>query len=233
MRRLIGILLVLALAAAACGGDDSDDAETSAGTEAADEAGEEATPDDSDNSGETDNGGSDESDAGSSSSGGDGSLCAMATDLAEDDPLSEVSIFEGERFFEVMNDAWDRVEDMAPDEIEDDVALIRDFFDEMEAAAAEADYDFSDPALGERLAELDTTGLDEASDRISAFFLDRCGIDLDASPDFGDDEAGSIEPPEAQDGAGIDPRRGEAAILAQIWGIDEELGGQCREYVCG
>ena len=88
--------------------------------------------------------------------------------------------------FQFMQALFTRAVQLAPNEVRPDMALFAEAMGEYNSLLAEYDYDFmalamasmDDPELEERFAVLDSAELDAASERIEAYVLDECGIDL-------------------------------------------------------
>jgi hypothetical protein len=170
--RVLTVLLVIGGVLAGCGGDDDDggDAATSETTEA--------------------------SDAGDDDDGGnlDDELAALGTGECRDAAEAFLSAAEGALGFldgpdSQMDDAVDQLRafaDVAPDEIKDDFETVVDAYGELAEAFADLDFDPSSgeapsdevmqqlEEIGSRFQESD---LQEASDNISAWFDEHCGID--------------------------------------------------------
>ena len=80
--------------------------------------------------------------------------------------------------------AVDAMVDTAPDEVAADAHVVGRTTGALIDAFAEADYDITaiatDPTFAEVLAGLDDDGVTEAQDRLSTYFRDECGVDLDS-----------------------------------------------------
>lgn len=254
--KAVGLLMALAMLAAACGGgseievaegsgedsteeadgtstdssgdaDGSDDGNTEGGEDAEPEADPDPDPDESSDDGDDS---TDEGNAPSTGGGGGEAICALGAEFEDDQTFTNVSIFDGEEFFEVTGDAWARAAAVAPGELDDEVAVITDGLAEMEAIFVEYDYDVFDPGLQAAMESFDTTPMDEAGAAFSDYMADVCGIDIATAP----------TQPSGPADVGIDPEDLEnldfddpAAVLTQIFGVDqetaeclvEELGG--------
>jgi hypothetical protein len=83
----------------------------------------------------------------------------------------------------------DEVEDRAPEEIKDDIAVVAQAMADLDEVLSEVDYDFL--ALSESdLEGLDDPAVEEASDNISNYADENCGTGSDSS----DDDDSSDEP---------------------------------------
>jgi hypothetical protein len=79
-----------------------------------------------------------------------------------------------------------RAAQLSPDAIRADMAMFASAMSEYNAVLAEYDYDFmamamagsEDPEAMERLELMESDEFMAASDRIEAFVLDECGVDL-------------------------------------------------------
>lgn len=130
-------------------------------------------------------------DGGGGGGGSASSFCDTVEDFKSASDESD-SIFTGTELpdagdvEEIMTNAGDAVEEMmdnAPAEIADDVEMMGDATKRMIDAFEAADWDLMAVATDEDFAaiaeELDSEELTAASDRISAYVKDECGIDLD------------------------------------------------------
>lgn len=234
MRKLSSLFLAIAVLAAACGGDDTDDAATTA----TDDAGQDEASDDTADGDEPAGVSGEPADEPTEEpaeqptekpdepadedpppvSGDTSALCALGEELEADDPFNELTLFDGEEFFEVTTDAFDRVRDAAPSEIRDDVEIISDGWNELREIFEQYDYDLFNAELQAQIETFDTTEIDEASDRFGAYLLEACGIDIDTPGDFqGDGPA--AEPIDPADLENLDD---PASVLQTIFGVDEE-----------
>ena len=179
MKKLLVLFAVLALFAAACGGGDDDDSGS-------------------------DDGGSDET--ASEDSGGGDTLSADEW-CNFNDEVENLNLFGDDADFTSMEDSIgafleivDEVEDIAPEEIKDDIAVMGEFMADFDEALSEVDYDFF--SLTEsQLAALDDPAVEEASENISQYAVDNC--DVPAGDTDPSDEPQVEEPPEED--AGDDP----------------------------
>ena len=204
------MVAALALAGAACGGDDdaTDDASATSDAADADDADNGDDADDADNGDDADDGGE------------TNEWCALM-EGAETPAFDVLDITDPESvenaFGEVV-DLIDEAADSAPDEIEDDVRILSDqfktFFDQLE----DADFDFT---------QIDQTALDNpeadaASERIDEF----CGID----PDAGEIDSGTATTDDAAatDDTGDAVLSGEGTVQEELMrqftamGLDED-----------
>ena len=238
MRKLIGTGTIALLLLAGCGGDD-DDAAAGVGDDAAQEQA--STDDDTgtaesgsadDDTGTAESGSADdgasegeaeEPDLEVPSGGDSAALCALAAEIDADDPFEQTTIFDGEEFFATMEDVWSRVAQVAPSQVQPDVAIITDGIDELEAILAESDFD--PMQAGPKLAELDATAMSEAGARFAGYVEQECGIDIaDATGGVDSTGAPSIEADDVTDldPTGLDPNGTEAQLLTQLFNVDEE-----------
>jgi hypothetical protein len=175
MKKLVVLFAALALFAAACGGGGDDD--------------------DSSAFGESESSSSDES-----SSSGDtlstSEWCDINTRVDSLGVVGPGAVF-AEDGMSGFLDIIDEVEDRAPDEIKDDIAVIGEFMSDFNDMLAEVDYDFLalTPA---QLETLEDPAVEAASDNISAYADDNCGTSSDDSSDDPVDE------PEADDSSSDD-----------------------------
>ena len=142
-------------------GDGSDDATTTTGD---DEGDDDVTTTTGDDSGD---------DAGPASE----EYCAVADRFVSDESLANLDMTDpddvaiGVALLEELRDA-------APDDIQDDIQVIIDVFQEVAVAAAEAGDDpEAQAAISEEFQE-EIAALDEATTVLTEFTLDECGIDI-------------------------------------------------------
>jgi hypothetical protein len=183
------MVAALALASGACGGDDDAAEDAPATSDAAEDAA--AT--------------SDAADVGDDS-GGDGDSnnsewCQLARGVeSESDLLDDVDFTDPEAIedaFQQVIDSLEDAADSAPEEIEADVELTLDGFNELFDALQAVDFDFLE--IDQSFAE--NPEVEAASDRIEAYNERECGIerdsdvtdDTDTDTSTGDGDAGSDE----------------------------------------
>ncbi len=175
-RSLLALLAALVLVAAACGDDDDTTAESS--DEASTDEGSDQADDES-----TDEATSDES-----GDGGDGDFCEFqdgANGLGEafngvGDPTADpdelrASFEQGQAFFE------DAAAD-APEDLQDDLDILSDWYSTLGGILESVDYDFSnlqnDPAaaveFAESAQEIDPAALTTAITEVTEYFSENC-----------------------------------------------------------
>jgi len=121
------------------------------------------------------------SDSGSSSSGGD--LCSYAREMeatVSDDAFSTPD----KATFDKIEEIVGNVQDKAPSEIKADVATVAQGFADVKAIFAKYDFDLTklsaaaaaDPELTQQLEDVGNEEFTAASDRVSAFLDEECGI---------------------------------------------------------
>lgn len=117
--------------------------------------------------------------AGCSSSGDDAAakeaFCADALAFVTDDSVTRASNFSLE-FFQDVATRLSALVDAAPDEVEPDVAALRDGFAESDAVFAEFDYDITDPALVPALDRIDQESMLVATENIESYLETECGL---------------------------------------------------------
>jgi hypothetical protein len=142
----------------------------------------------SDAAGTSESGTATASDSGVPSFDGDnsGDFCTVARQLEENDPLSDTAIDSfGPEFFAEAISLFERLQAIAPGEIQGDIGTLVAQFRQLDSLAAQYDYNFFDPELGQALSTLDTSAGDAASDRIDAYLSQVCGIDTGAGDGSG------------------------------------------------
>lgn len=205
MRRIGAVLFALLLVAAACGGGDDEATPTSA-SEAAQPADEAVTPtqvEDSEGE-ETEPADEQESpverepsgDAPDPGSGSESNFCgfiAQADEELNPDPAG----FDPDSFRELIEQTQrvlERAQELAPDEVRSDVALIAEAYEGFASLLEEYDYNImavsTAAADDPRLLALESDELAAASARIGQF----CGVDLGVSPDVGAGDTGDETP---------------------------------------
>lgn len=114
--------------------------------------------------------------------GGSGDFCTAARRLEQSDPFGDTAIDSfGPEFFAQAVSLFEGVQAIAPSEIQGDIGVMVAQFRQLDTLAAEYDYNFFDPQLGEALSALDTTATDAASDRLDAYLMQVCAIDTGAT----------------------------------------------------
>jgi len=213
--RLWALAIVTALAAAACGSDGTDTAETTS-----------TAPVTSDESSTADLPSTSKVDEDFSGDDSD-DFCATAREFDENDPFDNVGLTMGPEFFEQAEELYGEVLSIAPDEIRPDFEASLDGIRQLGAILEKYNYNFFDEDLGAEMDALDTTTLDASGERISAYLEEVCGID----------DALEVDTPGVLDGLlpeGIDPADLEgladieldsdaAQSIFDSLGIDEEL----------
>lgn len=161
----------------------------------------------------------------------DGDFCSIARDLDENDPFSgEVDGFDfdvfSEDFFTYVIELYDGLAGIAPDEIADDIGVVRAGMVALEQRAAEFDYNLFDPGMVEALSIFETTDFEAASINIEAYLSDVCGIDplgATTSPSLDEDTQDPVTPIDGIDGLEDE----DLAILNQLFlsqfDLDPEL----------
>ncbi|MGI9608311.1 MAG: hypothetical protein ACR2P0_19430 [Acidimicrobiales bacterium] len=215
MRYIRAVFVVLALIGASCGGDD--EVESSTDTAAvADDATTTAAPAETTTTEAPDFDGD---------SGGD--FCTLAREFEENDPLANSSILDGAQFFDDVEALYSEVLPASPDEIRPDFELTRDTMREMRSILESVNYNMLDASIEADLEAIDTSGLDAADARISAYLLDVCGIERAVGPATD----GAIPLPDPADFEDLDPAAADGILealgispeLAEC--LNEELGG--------
>lgn len=238
--RILSILVLLSLTAGAC----NDDSETDTGDSvSADQPSGDST--DSNSSNDSDDAGSDDDSANTTdvtkddvdtdfTGSGSDDFCEAAREFDENDPTENLSIFDGETFFDSVDEAYGEVLDLAPDEIKPDFETLLSQFHAMQDVLEQYDYDVLDPDLAIALDELDATSLEAAADRVAAYLEDVCGIENSENTDPAED--GSLDGFGIPDGVDLedldnigdlDPEA-QNEIFAQL-GIDAELAACLRD----
>jgi len=162
---ILGVALLVAFGASACGGDDDDDAAPS------DESAEEAGDDDEADAGDDDtDAGDDEGDDDSETPSGDSDseFCQLARQYTE-----QFADDASEDFTEEEFDAYEHLLSVAPDELGEPMENTLDFLRELQEAGDDPD---AQAEVFENSEEL--TAEFEA---IDSYFTDVCGIDQSAS----------------------------------------------------
>jgi hypothetical protein len=198
--RILAILAASLLLLGACGDDDG--ADTAAPSESADD-GDAAAPDAGDDGDDPSNG--DDAPATTGAPRGDGSLpnlagindfCGLwqAFDGVDEDFLfgydpdmtEEEAAAAAAQGFQFLQAFAARAAQLSPDAIRADMAMFASAMAEYNAVLAEYDYDFmamamagsEDPEAMERLELMESDEFMAASERIEAFVLEECGVDL-------------------------------------------------------
>lgn len=231
MRRLLILLALVALMAAACGGDDSSAEGDDTGGDDTAASAEDDTGGDDTASGGDDTGGDDTASGGddtaAATGGGEGSdFCDRWTSEEEDLGPDTFDFFatpdELEATVTESLEAFDEVRDSAPDEIRADVDVLYDNFSELAQLLEDNDWNYL--AIAEDAPTLDGQAAIEASANIDAY----CGVaDGDAGVDV--DPSDFLPDPDViedlqQDGSN-DPE-GAALTFYQALGHDEATA-QC------
>lgn len=219
IKKIVGLLLALALTAGACESADSstDTSDTGAAATQTDESNE-APNDDSGNDKTADD------DDTETFSGDDNSeFCKVAREFDENDPF-ENSAIPDEEFFNAAEALWNDVLDIAPSDIKGDFETTLSSLQDFKGIMEKYDYEFFDEDLIVELDALDSTASDAAGARISAYLEDVCGIvgGLDA----GDDDTG-FELPD-----GLDAESLENIDPAAVEGIFDALGVDAETAAC-
>ncbi len=228
IKRFWAILIVMTLAAAACGGDSTETADTTTSAPVSDESDTTESPTTSE---------SDEDFSGDDS----GDFCETAREFEENDPFENLGPVMGPEFFQEAEEVFGEVISIAPDEIRPDFEASLGGIREMGAILKKYDYNFLDQNLGAEMDALDTTTIDAASDRIDEYLEDVCGIEnaLEVESPAGLDgllpEGLDLEDLEGLDledldGLEIDPETAQS--IFDQFGIDEELAA-CLEQEFG
>ena len=231
MRRIWLAIIVLALLASACGGsDDETPVVADGGTDSTDGSDDSSGDDDNDADGSSASTTNNDDDAGDDDGDGDepvdtdfsgsgsGDFCETAREYEENDPLEDLGVFDGEEFFDAVDELWNGLLPDVPGEIRPDVETIIAGFADMRAIAEKYDYDFFNADAAADLDALDTSAMDDATDRFSAYLEDVCGISLFDEDDIGSDP--TVDPGDLDlsgDEAAI-----SASLIAQIFGLDME-----------
>jgi hypothetical protein len=162
----VGLAMSGLMALAACGSDDSGDDDDSTTTEATVEAGSDDTATDDTATETTDEDGSDTtfdtSDIEALSAEECQELYQKFLDLGFDPTSDEEP--------ENADEAFEAIEDAVPDEVQDDVRVLREGFEQLEEINAEFENDVTNPEYIEALQEIYTPEYEEAAARIGAFF---------------------------------------------------------------
>lgn len=231
MRRVWLAMIIVAVLAVACGGSDSDTEATAGdgnGSSTSDSGGDGVDASTDEPAGDAADESADESDDGEPadeepadeepdpdfSGSGSGDFCATAREYEENDPLEDLSFFDGQAFFDAADELWNGILPDVPDEIRPDVEVIIDNFRQMRELGEKYDYDFFDEELSAEMEAIDQTGMEEATARFDAYLEDVCGI---TSVDTSGDGIGG-------DDIEIDPDQlgTSAEIVAQIFNLDLE-----------
>jgi len=257
MRRLLGILFVLVLVAAACGDDggESTDEPDAESTDATEDADVESSDDDEEESDEPDGDedtdpdgddtetgdradGSDEAAADLPTGGEDTDFCQAIDELDDEefDPFGDPESVET-YYREVLSRA-NEIRGSAPDEIADDVDVLLESTEDLVGELEAVDWDFF--ALDPDVAGLIDPEVQAATDRVDSF----CGIDEPSFDDI-DPSDGTDVPFDAEDlpvdpeDLGLDPGdfdlsdSGDFAVdLWKTFGHDDETA-QCLADAVG
>jgi hypothetical protein len=164
---ILGVALLVAFGASACGGDDDDDAAPS--DESAEDAGDDEAAGDDDSDVEEESG-DDEGDDDSETPSGDSDseFCQLARQYTEQFADDASDDFTEEEF-----DAYEHLRSVAPDELVEPMENTLDFLRELQEAGDDPD---AQAEVFENSEEL--TAEFEA---IDSYFTDVCGIDQSAS----------------------------------------------------
>lgn len=192
MKKLLVLLMALALFAGACGDDDDGSSPFQAAQDAADDDG--SNDDGSGDDGSNDDGSNDDGsgDDGPMSGDADSEWCRLARDVEAESILGAGNddVFTSgpdaiEEALQTTLDFADDAEDLAPDEIADDVETIFDGLRRFDEVLAEADYNFLQVDTAD-LEVLNDPAFSEAGERIQRYNRDVCGIESDI--DLGGDD---------------------------------------------
>jgi hypothetical protein len=195
--RLLAALMASMLLLAACGGDDGDDdATTTTEAEADETTTTEAEADETTTTEATDDTTEDTTEGTTEEGAGSFDLEALAEvdDFCDLDDLGDSmddTLFSGEpsspeameQAYQAMGAFFVRANQLAPDEIADDFAILSNGMSELMAVLADYEWDFAamsmaameDPELEARLSALDTPEFDAASENIDAWITANCG----------------------------------------------------------
>ncbi|MEM9203967.1 MAG: hypothetical protein AAGC53_20185 [Actinomycetota bacterium] len=184
------LFLLLALGASACGGSETttdasvSDAETSAVSD--DTTTEPAAEDAAEGDAATDDDAvADDPEPAVAAESGD--FCGLF--IENQDLLDDFDFFdpsEVEAWFNESARLLDQAVGVAPAEVAEDLGVLRSNYDLLLDALEENEYDFF--AASAALEDLDTTEVDDASDRLDAYVESACGVDPDqASDDLAED----------------------------------------------
>ena len=180
MRRLLPLFATLTLVLAGCGGyGDDDDASDAAGGAAASEA-DAASDEESEDSEDADS--ADDADGDSFSGSGSGDFCDKAREYDKKFENIGQNSEDAEKEWNELEKAIDDISRDAPQEIEDDVALVARNFKEVKALYEKYDYDFSKVPEDEAAA-IDMEGVEEANERVNSYMETVCEIDQDGDGD--------------------------------------------------
>ena len=178
MRRLLPLFATLTLVLAGCGGyGDDDDASDAAGGAAASEA-DAASDDESEDAEDAADADASESFSGS----GSDDFCDKAREYDKKFENIGQNSEDAEKEWNELEKAIDDISRDAPQEIEDDVALVARNFKEVKALYEKYDYDFSKVPEDEAAA-IDMEGVEEANERVNSYMETVCEIDQDGDGD--------------------------------------------------
>jgi predicted small lipoprotein YifL len=197
--RLLAVLAASLLLLAACGDDDSTatppaDTADQDGTDAGDTDATDTTDAADDDAPPATAGGTDRGDLPNLAAIGDFCDLFRAFDdiddevfFGDDPDMSPEESAEAMAIgFQYMEALFARAVQLAPGEIRDEMATIAAGMAAYNSLLAEYDYDFmamavasmEDPELEERFAAIESDEFEDASDRIEAYVLAECGVDL-------------------------------------------------------
>ena len=117
------------------------------------------------------------------SSSGSGDLCSYAKEM--ESSLSDEAFSNTDKAtFDKIEEIIGNVQDKAPSEIKDDVSTMAEGFAKVRELFAKYDYDLaklsaaaaSDPALTKQLESFSSEDFSAASDRVSTYLEEKCGI---------------------------------------------------------
>ena len=202
MRKLVVLFAVLAMFAAACGGGGDDNGDGESG---------------SDESGSDDGGGGETLSA--------DEWCAFNAEVEDLNLFGASADFNSlESSIQGFLDIVDEVEDRAPEEIKDDIAVMGEALAEFDEVLSEVDYDFL--ALSEAdLAALDNPEVEQASENVSRYADENCGSGASDPADDSGDEAPEVEEtPEPEEDADADDIR-DVDLEARLSGLEVALMG--------
>ena len=87
---------------------------------------------------------------------------------------------QAKQLFTQLNDALDKLVADAPKEIKADVQTVADAFKKLNDVMAKFNYDFTkiatDPSAAQELSQFATGGVEQAGQRVTAYFAQVCGV---------------------------------------------------------
>jgi hypothetical protein len=164
MKKVLVVLLAcFALVGAACGGSDDGDSASSSDAKS----------------------GSSSSDDTVAKGDPDSDFCDSARKFSKDfNDSSNADEEDQAKVFKDLRAAIEKLEDQAPDEIEDDVKVVADAFKESDDLLKKYDYDFTKvPEEEASKLSINDPKVTASSDRVESYFEKTCGIDSDGDGD--------------------------------------------------